>query len=94
MKLELVLCEYYRVKRGQSLSEIARTFHLPPRVLAGENALHSEVEEGQVLRIPKQAGNLYRVGGGESMTLLCGSKENFCARNSTDCLYPTQEVIL
>lgn len=86
--------EFYRVKKGQTLREIAFTFRIPPCVLARENELCEEVHEGQVLKIPKCRVNLYTVRGGESKTLLCGSKENFEQRNRTKCLYPTQVIVL
>lgn len=94
MKLSLCVPAFYRVKKGQTLEEIALTFGMPPRVLAAANHLDSPPEEGQVLTIPKERGNLYTVKGGESMTLLCGSKENFIAKNRTRHLYPLQTVWL
>lgn len=94
MKLSICVPDFYRVKKGQTLTEIASAFRLPPRVLAKANALNSEVREGQVLKIPACAGNLYTVRGGESKTLLCGSKESFEERNGTKCLYPTQVIFL
>ncbi len=94
MELEFREQTYYRVKRGQNLALIAAAFSLPPRLLAEENGLKAEVEEGQILHIPKESRNLYLVRGGESMTELCGSKENFEKRNRTTCLYPTQIVFL
>lgn len=93
MELQLIRPKTHRVCRGQTLSSIARTFGVPPRLLAAQNGLTCEVTEGQILVIPS-AGNLYRVQGGESCTLLCGSVENFRKRNGTVCLYPTQEVLL
>ena len=93
MELQLIRPKIHRVCRGQTLSSIARTFGVTPRVLAAANNLICEVEEGQLLTIPP-AGNLYRVRGGESCTMLCGSRENFYERNATKYLYPTQEVIL
>lgn len=94
MKLSICVPDFYRVKKGQTLTEIASAFRLPPRVLARANALSGEVCEGQVLVIPAYAGNLYTVRGGESKSLLCGSKENFEVRNKTKCLYPTQVIFL
>ena len=94
MKLLLKECGYYRVKKGQTLSEIARTFLVPARVLAVANGLTEEVRAGQVLKIPARAGNLYVVRGGESKTLLCGSPESFERKNATVWLYPAQEIFL
>ena len=62
--LGLVRPAYFRLRRGQTLDLAARTFSLPPRVLAAANALDREPEEGQVLFLPA-GGNLYRVRGGE-----------------------------
>ncbi len=94
MKLHLSTPEYYRVKKGQSLLCIAETFRLPPRVLAAVNHLKEEPEEGSVLFIPEQNGDLYTVRGGESKSLLCGSPENFDEKNRTELFYPAQIVIL
>ena len=85
---------FYRVKRGQSLRDIARAFGYPPRLLAARNALSGEVEEGQVLFLPQAEGNLYTVLGGESKALLCGSPAKYEERNGTACLYPMQEVLI
>lgn len=92
--MELSYPEFYRVKRGQTLEEIARAFGLPPRVLAAENCLKAPPEEGEILRLPQETGNLYRVRGGESRAALCGSRERFLARNGTELLYPFQLVRL
>lgn len=94
MKLSICVPDFYRVKKGQTLTEIASAFRLPPRVLAKANALQCDVREGQVLRIPASEGNLYTVRGGESKSLLCGSKQNYEERNKTKCLYPTQVIFL
>ena len=93
--MELVFAEQtlYRVKRGQKLAAIARAFNVPPRLLAAENGLSEEPPAGVVLRIPS-AGDLYTVRGGESKTLLCGSKERYEGRNRTACLYPAQQIVL
>ena len=93
MELRLLRRPYYRVKRGQTLSEIARAFGVTPRLLAACNHLKGEPFAGQVLAIPP-SGDLYRVQGGESRTLLCGSPARFFERNATHCLYPGQEVLL
>lgn len=94
MKLLLEVPVYYRVKRGQTISTIANAYGLPPRLLASFNGLEREVEEGQVLAIPKREGHLYVVRGGESKTLLCGSPESFEKKNGTKWLYVGQIVIL
>lgn len=93
MNVQLVRTSTYRVKRGQTLCDVARAFCCPPSAVASLNALKEEPEEGRVLLIPP-ARDLYLVRGGESRTLLCGSEENFYARNGTSCLYPGQTVFL
>ena len=94
MKLSLYRRKSYRVKKGQSLADVASTFGLPVRLLAQENALTEEFFEGQILSIPACEGNLYVVSGGESKTLLCGSRENFEKKNRTKLLYIGQVVVL
>ena len=93
MKLIRRDCIYYRVKRGQKLATVARAFGCPPRALAAFNDLSEEIEEGQIIKIPP-CRNLYKVRGGESKSLLCGSEEGFEERNGTKCFYPAQQIFL
>ena len=92
-ELSLSRPRFLRVKRGMTLEEIARTYVLPPRVLAAANGLRQDPEEGQVLFLPS-GGNLYRVRGGETKPLLSGSEQTFEEKNCTKRLYPTQIVLL
>lgn len=85
---------FYRVKKGQTLNDLARTFSRPARLIASVNGLTGEIEEGEVIFIPEAEGNLYTVRGGESVSLLSGSRERFREKNKTECLYPTQKIIL
>ncbi len=94
VKLLLNETGFYRVKKGQTLNDIAKAFSLPIRLLAASNNLTEEVSEGQILSIPRTEGNLYTVRGGESKSLLSGSEKNFAEKNQTECLYPTQKVLL
>ncbi len=94
MKLQLYVPLFYRVKNGQTLLGIAEAFRVPLCRLARDNGLAGEPSAGQILTIPQDCGNEYRVKGGESRTLLCGSPETFRARNGTSALYPTQRVFL
>ncbi len=94
MELSLVKRRYYRVKHAQTLEEIARTFSLPPRLLAAENALSEEPFEGQLLWIPERRGDLYTVQGGESKALLCGSEKAFEEKNKTALFYIGQTILL
>ena len=84
----------YRVKKGQTLKDVAEAYSLPCRLIAAFNGLTEEVREGEVVFIPQTEGNLYTVRGGENKTLLCGSREAFLKKNGTNCLYPTQKIIL
>lgn len=94
MELKPLVPIVYRMKSGQTLASVARAFCVPVCLLARENGLTEEPSAGQVLKIPQNCGNEYRVKGGESRTLLCGSPENFFARNGTHALYPAQRVYL
>ena len=94
VKLLLKESEFYRVKRGQTLKDVAKAFSCPERLLASLNNLTEEVTEGEILLIPDTEGNLYTVRGGESKTLLSGSGEQFFEKNRTNCLYPTQKVLI
>ena len=94
VKLLLKESGFYRVKKGQTLKEIASAFACPERLLAVSNALTEEVKEGEILLIPPLEGNLYTVRGGESKELLSGSAAGFFKKNQTHLLYPTQKVLL
>ena len=93
MKLILCVPKVYRVKKGQTLSQIAAVFCVSPALLARENALTGELRGGEVLKIPPR-GNQYTVQGGESKTLLCGSPQRFYDLNGTSAFYPHQKIIL
>ena len=82
------------MKRGQTLKDLAKAFSCPERLIVTCNDLTGEVTEGEIVLIPKAEGNLYTVRGGESKTLLAGSGDRFFEKNQTNCLYPTQKVIL
>ena len=92
--LTILIPQFYKVKRGQTLKEIAGAFRLPESVLIGYNALKEEVKEGQILQIPALTGNLYTVRAGDTKTLLSGSEENFEKKNMTALLYPGMKVFL
>ena len=82
------------VKRGQTLSEVARAYQIPEFALAKENGLTGELYAGQVLILPEKKGNYYTAQAGDDYALLCGSKENYEQKNGTKILYPQMKVWL
>ena len=92
LKLEIPV--FYKVKKDQTLREIATAFCVAERLLAKENALEAEPREGTLLRIPSLRGNAYTAGERDSKALLCGSEKSFREKNGTDILYPGMRVIL
>ena len=86
--------KFYRVRRGQSLREIAAFFGVSPRLLAKVNGLTTEPFEGQILVIPQACGNAYTVQEGDTKTLLCGGDEKYREKNGTDVFYIGMRVIL
>ena len=92
LKMERV--QYYKVKNGQTLCEIAEFFSLSPSLLIEENALQGEVRAGQILKIPPEFGNSYIVQAGDTKQLLCGSEENYRKKNGTDVFYIGMRVII
>ena len=85
--LNVVFREYYQVKMGQSLKEIADYFSVSERLIVRENGLSAPPKAGQILLIPKQRGNAYTVKAGDTKALLCGSEENYAKKNGTDIFY-------
>ncbi|MBO7298122.1 MAG: LysM peptidoglycan-binding domain-containing protein [Clostridia bacterium] len=92
--LKIELQKYYKVKKGQTLQGIAVAFCLSPHVLARENGLKNEVQEGQILCIPPCRGNAYTANATDTPVLLCGSEENFHKKNGMVKVYPGMRVIL
>lgn len=92
--LTLKHSQFYKVKQGQTLQQIAEAFCIPQTLLIQENVLTTPVWAGQILYIPKTKGNLYTVQAGDSKRLLSGGEENYQTRNGTDVLYPTMRVFL
>lgn len=85
--LNTVYWEFYQVKKGQSLKEIAEYFSVSEWLLARENGLSAPPHTGQILRVPKERGNAYVVQEGDTKELLCGGEENFYRKNGTDVFY-------
>ena len=94
MMLKTVIPGFYKVKKGQTVKDVAAAFSLPESALVGCNGLRCELYEGQILRIPALRGNLYTVCAGDTKTLLSGSDENFERKNMTGLLYPGMKVLL
>ena len=78
---------FYIVKEGQNLRSIAEYFSVSERLLVKTNALAAPPLAGMILRIPDERGNAYTVREGDTMELLCGSKENFERKNGGDIFY-------
>ena len=92
--LTLYRPQFYKVKRGQTLVQIAETFHLPQTLLIQENRLTEPIKAGEILYLPSIKGNLYTVQAGDSKSLLCGSNKSYQDHNGTDVMYPTMRVLL
>ena len=90
--LNTVYRQFYQVKKGQTLAEIANYFSVSERLLAKENGLSAPPFAGQILLIPKARGNAYTVQAGDSKALLCGSEENYRLKNGTDIFYLGMKV--
>ena len=85
---------YYKVKEGQTVGEIAAYFSLSPYLLAKSNGLQGEPPAGSILQIPKERGNSYVVQEGDTKALLCGDEENYARKNGTDVFYIGMRVII
>ena len=90
--LKRVEWQFYQVKRGQTLQEIAEYFSVSERLIVKENGLSVPPCAGQILRIPKARGNAYTVQAGDTKALLCGSEENYEKMNGTDIFYIGMQV--
>lgn len=86
--------DWYLVKEGQTLAEIAKAFCVATHLLVKENGLTEAPRRGRVLRIPKERGNAYTAREGDTKTLLCGSEKAYKEKNGTDILYLGMRVIL
>ncbi len=85
---------YYKVKSGQTLTQIAAYFSVSPYLLAKENDLKEEPTQGQILQIPPYCGNAYVVREGDTKALLCGSEERYERLNGTSLFYVGMHVIV
>ena len=86
--------DYYKVKKGQTLFQIAEYFSVSEWLLVKENELTAPPSAGQILVIPKEKGNVYIVREGDTKALLCGSEENYFRKNGTDVFYIGMRVII
>ena len=92
--LKTVQRKFYKVKDGQTLTEIAEYFSVSERVLAKRNGLKSSPYAGQILLIPEEKGNAYIVRAGDSKAMLCGSEERYERLNGTKAFYIGMKVII
>ena len=90
--LKRVEWQFYQVKRGQTLQEIAEYFSVSERLIVKANGLSVPPYAGQILYIPKARGNAYTVQAGDTKALLCGSEENYEKKNGTDIFYIGMQV--
>lgn len=91
--LKISIPRYYKVRKNQTLRAVAEAFSVPETRIAADNNLHGEIEEGQILILPKSdKGNLYVVRAGDTKELLCGSKEKYRQKNGTDAFYPGMKI--
>lgn len=86
--------QFYKVKEGQSIEEIAEYFSVSAYLLSSLNGLSAPPSAGRILQIPKERGNAYYVREGDTKALLCGSDENYFLRNGTTAFYIGMRVIL
>ncbi len=92
--LKIRKTQYYTVKSGQSILQIADCFSVSPYLLAEANSLEREPYAGQVLVIPTERGNAYTVREGDTKALLFGGEEGFRKKNGQAPFYPGCRVIL
>ena len=86
--------QFYKVKSGQTVQDIAEYFSVSPFLLAKRNALKEEPCAGVILEIPAERGNFYVVREGDKKELLCGSEENYAKKNGTDVFYIGMRIII
>ena len=92
--LKLRNVEYYKVKKGQTIYDIAEAFCVAERNIVRLNELKEPLFEGQMIKLPKERGNRYTIRAGDSKELLCGSEENYARKNGTDVFYIGMRIIL
>ena len=92
--LKTVQRQFYQVKKGQTLAEIADYFSVSAFLLVKVNQLSAPIYAGQILKIPQESGNVYVVQEGDTKTLLCGDEETYRQKNGTDVFYIGMRVIL
>ena len=92
--LKTVQRQFYQVKKGQTLAEIADYFSVSAFLLAKCNHLSAPIYAGQILKIPQESGNVYVVQEGDTKTLLCGDEETYRQKNGMDVFYIGMRVIL
>ncbi len=86
--------EFYQVKSGQTVEEIAAYFSVSPYLLAKRNGLTEQPPKGRILQIPEERGNRYIVREGDTKELLCGDEEEYERLNGTSIFYIGMSVII
>ena len=93
LQLKVLLKEFYVVKEGDTLQSICSAANVSPTALMKKNNLswNTPLFSGMLLFLPPN-GNLYTVQPGDTVELLCGSKERFEELNGTADIYPGKKV--
>ena len=93
LQLKVLLKEFYVVKEGDTLQSICSAANVSPTALMKKNNLswNTPLFSGMLLFLPPN-GNLYTVQPGDTVELLCGSKERFEELNGIADIYPGKKV--
>lgn len=88
----------YRVREGDSLAALAARFHTTFRLLAEDNRLFREVEEGDLLLVKPYRGEIYRVKPADTPHSLGRrygmSAEELLRKNAAPYLYVGMDIIV
>jgi hypothetical protein len=93
MMLKTAIRQPYKVKRGQTLSTLAREYSTTEYAIIARNALKEELYEGQLIYLPEPS-NVYVVQPTDTKILLCGSEERYFLKNGTHVFYPAMRVLI
>lgn len=93
----------HKVKRGETLSEIAQVYGVSMDTICGSNRLHSYdiIREGSILRIPNKDGILHKVKKGQNLVSIAktyrASLKKIFAENSIknfDFISPGKDIFI
>ncbi len=89
---------FYRVGKGETVFSLAQKFHIPQTLIVNENNLKRELQDGDLLLLPRPSGRLYTVQPNDTLEIVSEKfnlpKDKISSVNKVDYLFYGLQLIM